>query len=222
MSNKDDKKSIHKQIRDLEAQIDNLTKKLGDDAESLEDKIEKRVVAWFKEDEFFAGLRNTPARAIIMVLSALILFGYGFYAFQNPELSLWYLALLLLIITLNAISVRFVFNMDGKTPAKLLDEYHLRRRDKALQRTYKSFDFFSGALLLAAFLYGYKDYIFGDKDFSFSPFPDAVFNFSLTGGQFLVVAMFVTGWVSLQKYWAYGIKGEPFLSKEETRKLRDS
>ncbi len=222
MSSKDEKKSIHKQIRDLETQIENLTKKLGGETASLEERIEQKVVAWFREEEFFAGLRNTPARVIIMILSAATLFGYGYYAFQNPELSLWYAALLLLVLALNAISVRFVFNMDGKTPEKLLDEYHLRRRDKALQRTYESFSFFSGAVLLGAFLYGYKDYIFGDKELSFSPFPDAVFDFSLTGGQFLVIAMFITGWVSLQKYWAYGVKGEPFLSKEETRKLRDS
>jgi hypothetical protein len=71
-------------------------------------------------------------------------------------------------------------------------------------------------------LYGYKDYVFGDKELTFDPLPDAVFNFSLTGGQFLVIAFFASGWIAFQKYWAYGIKGEPFLSREEARKLRDS
>ncbi|MFN5558483.1 MAG: hypothetical protein ACK472_03280, partial [Rhodoluna sp.] len=60
------------------------------------------------------------------------------------------------------------------------------------------------------------------KEFSFTPMPDAVYSFSLSGGQFLVLAFFISGWVSLQKYWSYGIKGEPFLSRSESEKLRDS
>jgi hypothetical protein len=79
-----------------------------------------------------------------------------------------------------------------------------------------------GLFLIAAFLYGYKDYFFGGKDLSFPEGADAVYNFSLSGWQFLVVAIFVSGWIALQKYWSYGIKGEPMLSREEARKLRDS
>jgi hypothetical protein len=52
--------------------------------------------------------------------------------------------------------------------------------------------------------------------------PDAIYNFSVSGGQFLVIAFFVSGWVSLQKYWSYGMKGEPFVSRSEAKKLRDS
>lgn len=222
MANKEDKKTIHKQIRDLEAQIDNLSKKLSGEAENLEEKFELKVRKWLREDEFFAGFRNTPARVLITALSLAILFGYGYYAFQNPEMSLWYLLLLLVIFFMEAISVRFVFNFEGDSSDKFLDEYHLKRRNKALQRTYKSFDFFAGALVLGSFLFGYKDYIFGEKKFSFEALPDAVFNFTLSGGQFLVLAFFVSGWVTLQKYWAYGLVGEPFLSRAEAKKLRNS
>jgi hypothetical protein len=79
-----------------------------------------------------------------------------------------------------------------------------------------------GLFLIAAFLYGYKDYFFGDKDFNFPDGPNAIYNFSLSGWQFFVIVIFISGWISLQKYWSYGIKGEPMLSREEARKLRDS
>lgn len=240
MANKK-QKTIEQQIRDLEAQIEKLTKQVEVELPSkdLGDKIEAKIVNWFRNDEFFAGFRNTFARALITLGSMAVLFGYGCYAFMNPELSLWYLGLICLVLVMQAISVRFVFNIeDKKTFAygfsarvfsikgakgkNILDEYHLRRRDKALQRAHESFVGILGLALIGAFFYGYKEYFFGEKEFTFSPMPDAVYNFTLSGGQLLVIACFVTGWAALQKYWSYGIKGEPFMSRSEARELRDS
>jgi hypothetical protein len=236
-----DKKSLEQQIRDLEAQIEKLTSQseIQWPSKDLGDRLEAKIFGWVRNDEFFSGLRNTYARVIITLLSVAVLFGYGYYAFMNSELSLWYLGFICLTLVLHAISVRFVFNLEDKKsalswprvrflslqeekPAKILDEYHLRRRDKALQRAHESFVGTLGLALVAAFLYGYKDYFFGAKDFSITSMPDAVYNFTLSGGQILVIAFFVSGWVSLQKYWSYGVKGEPFVSRSEAKKLRDS
>jgi hypothetical protein len=237
MATKDKQLSKEQQIKELQAQINKLR---GKDTEGSDyigvhfnrgvhfkfggklPMVETKLSRWFRDDEFFAGFRNTPARALITALSIAALFGYGYYAFMNPELSFWYLSFICLVWLMQAISVRFVFNMEGKSAGKLLDEYHLKRRDKALQRSMESLAGVLGLLLIAAFLYGYKDYVFGDKELTFNPLPDAVFNFSLTGGQFLEIAFFASGWIAFQKYWAYGIKGEPMLSREEARKLRNS
>ena len=223
MANKTNK-TLEQQIRDLEAQIEKLTKQADIEWPSREvgEKLEAKITGWFRNDEFFAGFRSTPARALITSFSVLILFGYGYYAFTNPAQTFWYLGLVCLVLMMQAISVRFVFNMDGSSTEKILDEYHRKRRNKALRRANKSYVNMMGLFLIAAFLYGYKDYFFGGKDLSFPEGADAVYNFSLSGWQFLVVAIFVLGWIALQKYWSYGIKGEPMLSREEARKLRDS
>jgi len=240
MTNKK-QKTIEQQIRDLEAQIEKLTEQATVEwpSKELGEKIEAKIISWFRNDEFFAVFRNTFARAIITLLSIVVLFGYGYYAFMNPELSLWYLGLICLVLVMQAVSVRFVFNFEEKssraysmsarffsiktsTRRTILDEYQLRRRDKALQRAHESFVGLLGLALVGAFLYGYQEYFFGEKEFSFTPMPDAVYSFSLSGGQFLVLAFFISGWISLQKYWSYGIKGEPFLSRSESEKLRDS
>lgn len=234
-------KTVEQQIRDLEAQIEKLTKQVDVEwpSKELGDKIQAKIVNWFRNDEFFAGFRNTYARAFITLLSMAVLFGYGYYAFMNPELALWYLGLICLVLVMQAISVRFVFNLEDKRTIayglsarffsfntgkgqNILDEYHLRRRDKALQRAHEAFVGFLGLALIGAFIYGYQEYVFGEKEFSFSPMPDAVYNFSLSGGQLLVIAFFVSGWAALQKYWSYGIKGEPFMSRSEAKRLRDS
>jgi len=218
------KKSLEQQIAELEAQIEKLTKQVDIEwpSKDVGDKLKAKITGWFRNDEFFAGFRNTPARAIITALSVAILFGYGYYAFTNSAQTFWYLGLVCLVLLVQAISVRFVFNMDESSTEKLLDEYHRRRRDKALRRANKSFVYMMGLFLIAAFLYGYKDYFFGGKDLNFPDGADAIYNFSLSGWQFFAIVIFVSGWIALQKYWSYGIKGEPFLSREEARKLRDS
>ncbi|MFM8927650.1 MAG: hypothetical protein ACKOFA_05555 [Rhodoluna sp.] len=238
MTNKK-QKTYRQQIRDLEAQIEKLTGSLTTAIQDNQEEIEDEMINWLRNDESFAGFRNTYARVLISLLSIVVLFGYGYYAFMNPELSLWYLGLICLVLVMQAISVRFVFNFDEKssraysmfarfftikpsTRRTILDEYQLRRRDKALQRAHGSFVGLLGLALVGAFLYGYQEYFFGEKEFSFTPMPDAVYSFSLSGGQFLVLAFFISGWISLQKYWSYGIKGEPFLSRSESEKLRDS
>jgi len=223
MANKN-KKSLEQQIADLEAQIEKLTKQTDIQwpSKDVGEKLEAKITGWFRNDEFFAGFRNTAGRAIITVLSVAVLFGYGYYAFTNSSQTFWYLGLIGLVLSMQAISVRFVFNMDGSSTEKLLDEYHRKRRDKALRRANKSFVNMMVLFLIAAFLYGYKDYFFGGKDLNFPDGPNAIYNFSLSGWQFFVISIFISGWISLQKYWSYGIKGEPMLSKDEARKLRDS
>lgn len=220
---------LKKQIRELEDKIDNLTSKTGYvrfgaksfivDFES--DKIEAKLINFFRNERIFAGFRNTPARILITVLSLGVLFGYGYYAFVNPELVGWYLTFILLALLANAISVRFVFQMEGDTPRQVLDEYHLNRRNKAKERAHDSLKAFIGLAILGAFIYGWKDWIFSD-DRPTGAIPDAIYNFSLSGAQLFVVSLFVIGYVSLTKYLGYGLKGEPFISNEEDRRIRES
>ncbi|MFN6316066.1 MAG: FlxA-like family protein, partial [Rhodoluna sp.] len=101
-------KTLEQQIRDLEAQIEKLTEQATVEwpSKELGEKIEAKIISWFRNDEFFAVFRNTFARAIITLLSIVVLFGYGYYAFMNPELSLWYLGLICLVLVMQAVSVR--------------------------------------------------------------------------------------------------------------------
>ena len=244
---KQNKSDAERQVLDLEAKIRDLNreveelielaelKQLGELKNSKitfgskglrvgfeEDKIEAAFIRFFRSDRIFAGFRNTPARVLITVISILILFGYGYYAFLNSSVAIWYLVFVLLALLLNAISVRFVFQMEGETPRHVLDEYHLKRRNKAKERAHDSLKSFIGVVITGGLVYGYKDYIFGEKKASIEGLPDAVFEFSLNSGQLIVVLIFVTGYVSLVKYFGYGLRGEPFRSNEEDDKLRTS
>lgn len=231
-TSKDDAKTqveeLEKTIRELRAQVDQLTKMplvIGTKSKRIvieSDKIESTLINFFRNERIFAGFRNTPARILITVASLAVLFGYGYYAFLNPELSGWYLTFLLLTLLANAISVRFVFQMDGDTSRHVLDEYHLKRRNKAKERAHDSLKTFIGLALVGGMFYGWKDWILAGEENRSGIVPDAIFNFSLTGGQLLVVLFFVIGYVSLTKYLGYGVKGEPFVSNDEDKKIRES
>ncbi len=228
-------KNAEKQVAELEAMVQDLKREITELKKAKisiggkplkmafdEPSVEQAFIRFFRNETIFAGFRNTPARVIITLLSVSVLFGYGYYAFLNTSVAIWYLALILLVLLMNAISVRFVFQMEGNTPKHVLDEYHLRRRNKAKERSHDALKSFIGLIITGGLIYGYKDQIFGGKEFGDEFLPEAVFNFTLNSGQQLVLLLFVIGYVSLVKYFSYGLRGEPFISNEEDKKLRDS
>ena len=225
-----------KQVIELKAQVKKLRKEISDlkkpsaatfggsgwKVSIAGSSVEDRFIRFFRNETIFAGFRNTPARVLITLLSISVLFGYGYYAFLNTSVAIWYLALIILVLLMNAISVRFVFQMEDPSLKHLLDEYHLRRRNKAKERAHDALKSFIGLLITGGLIYGWRDVIFGGKEFGKSFLPDAVFNFTLDSGQQLVLVFFVLGYVSLVKYFSYGLRGEPFISNEEDKQHRNS
>ncbi len=107
---------------------------------------------------------------------------------------------------MQAISVRFVFQIGGR---EILDEYQSQRRDRAYRRAYKNIRSIIVAGVVGWLAYTYirenADVELGGWDV-------------LTYQRVATIAVFAIGLISLQKYLAYGIKGEPSTSREEVKK----
>ena len=104
-------------------------------AEACEHKITTSIVRWFRNDTFFDGFRNTPARIIISALSFVVLYGGLIVGWSTQNILLEYMIALLEVLVMQAISVRFVFQIEGR---EILDEYQFQRRDRAYRRAYKN------------------------------------------------------------------------------------
>jgi len=199
-----------------------MTKKSSTRApETLEEMIEAKaelfgkrvtvgVVRWFRNDTFFDGFRNTPARITISTLSFVVLYGGLIGGWITQNILLEYIIALLIVLAMQAISVRFVFQIEGR---EVLDEYQSQRRDRAYRRAYKNIRsiIFAGVVGWLAYTY-----IRENADIELGGWE------LLTYQRAATIAVFAIGLISLQKYLAYGIKGEPFMSRDEVRKMRNS
>lgn len=194
--------------------VDRELNELASNVDNLGSKIEYRVTAWIKNDRVFDGLRNTYARVLLYVLGFLTLVWFGIIAFNDPALTWWYVFALFLTVLAQQISVRYVFSDDKD---ELIDEYQAARRDKAYRIAYKNLTSLVGAsLVIGLFLSWVPLDVWAGKaqfDWDFSRFLN--FNFSLSPNQAIVVYAGVVALMNLQKYWAWGMKGEPFRSKDE-------
>lgn len=179
-------------------------------AEMFGNRLTASIVRWFRNDTFFDGFRNTPARIIISSLSFIVLYGGLIRCWITQSSLLEYIIALLVVLVMQAISVRFVFQIEGR---EILDEYQSQRRDRAYRRAYKNIRSIIIAGVVGWLAYWY---IRDHADIGLGGWE------LLTYQRAATVAVFAIGLISLQKYLAYGIKGEPFLSREEARKLRDS
>jgi len=179
-------------------------------AEMFGNKITAGVVHWFRNDTFFDGFRNTPARIIITVLSFVVLYGGLMLCWSSQNYLLHYICALFVVLIMQAISVRFVFQIEGR---EILDEYQEKRRDRAYRRAYQNIRSIIGACVVAWVAY---TYIRETYDVELGGWELLTYNRSAS------VAVFVVALISLQKYLSYGIKGEPFLSREEAKQMRNS
>jgi len=202
------------------------SKQVDEIIEKYEDEIESRFKNWVKNDRFLDGLRNTYARVVLILLTWLTLFGFGYLAFNSESLTLWYVLSLVLLGALHQLSVRFVFNQTDDQwfsfrvlsfeSDDLVDEYQRARRDRAFHRAYRNLGSFATALFTAYMVFQVLQA--SDTAGSFS-FPSVLnFNLQLSLSQTIVIVAGVTGFFTLQKYIAWGFKGEPFRSKNEPNK----
>jgi hypothetical protein len=179
-------------------------------AEMFGNRLTASIVRWFRNDTFFDGFRNTPARIIICTLSFIVLYGGLIVGWSTQNILLEYIIALFVVLVMQAISVRFVFQIEGR---EILDEYQSQRRDRAYRRAYKNIRSIIVAGVVGWLAY---TYIRENADIELGGWE------LLTYQRAATVAVFAIGLISLQKYLAYGIKGEPFMSRDEVKKMRNS
>jgi hypothetical protein len=194
----------------VEQELDAIASNVDD----LGSKIETKVKGWIKNDRIFDGFRNTYARVLLYVLGLLTLIWLGILAFNDPALTWWYVGALLATVLAQQISVRYVFSNGDD---ELVDEYQAARRDKAYRIAYKNLQsLVSSALVIAAIITWVPSDVWrGNNEFNWDFNTVLTFDFSLTWNQAIVIYAGVIALMNLQKYWAWGVKGEPFRSKDE-------
>lgn len=194
----------------VEQELDEIASNVDDFGSKLETKIK----GWIKNDRIFDGFRNTYARVLLYVVGLLTLIWLGILAFNDPALTWWYVGALLATVLAQQISVRYVFSNGDD---ELVDEYQAARRDKAYRIAYKNLQsLVSSALVIAAIISWVPfDVWLGNNEFNWNFNPLLTFDFSLTLNQAIVIYAGVIALMNLQKYWAWGVKGEPFRSKDE-------
>jgi hypothetical protein len=202
--------------KDPSKQADELIRK-------FESQVESKIKNWVKNDRFFDGLRNTYARVLLILLTWVTLFGFGYLAFNSESLTIWYVLSLVLLGAMHQLSVRHVFNSSSDSwfsfrvasvePDEFLDEYQRARRDRAFRGAYRNLGSVVFALFTAYMVY----LVWQSSDAAGSLELPAVLtvDFQLSLSQVVVITAGVVGFYSLQKYIAWGIKGEPFRSKDE-------
>jgi hypothetical protein len=191
--------------------------------ERLESQLDSKVKNWFKNDRVFDWLRNTYARVALILFTWVTLFGFGYLAFNSESLTVWYVLSLVLLGVLNQLSVRFVFNSFDDPwfsvralsieSDELADEYQRARRDRAFRMAYRNL----GSTVFALFT-AYLVYLVwqaSDVAEAFDIPAVLTVDFQLSLSQVVVVAAGVIGFYSLQKYIAWGFKGEPLKSRNK-------
>lgn len=198
-----DKDQVERELDVLAANVDDFGTKL-----------ESKITTWIKNDRFFDGFRNTYARILLYVLGLLTLIWFGILAFNDASLTWWYVLALFVTVLAQQISVRYVFSDDKD---ELVDEYQAGRRDRAYRIAYKNLQSLVGAFLILTPLLSWipLEVWIGQEQFDWDFTRLLNFDFSLSWHQAIVIYAGVIALMNLQKYWAWGMKGEPFRSKDE-------
>ena len=197
------KDSLDREIDELAANVDDIGS-----------KVETLIKSWIKNDRIFDGFRNTYARILLLILGLLTVFWFGALAYNDANLTGWYVGALLLTVLAQQISVRYVFNSDED---ELVDEYQAARRDRAYRIAYKNLQtLVVWALLIGATLAWLPaEFFSGEQQIDWDFTRTLNLSFSVSANQAIVVFAGAVSLMNLQKYWAWGIKGEPFRSKDE-------
>ena len=178
-------------------------------AQRIEQVVESKVKNWIKNDRFFDGFRNTYARVILWILGNVVLFGGLYLTYTNESGFIPYAIFVFLMVMAQKLSVRFVFDSEGD----LIDEYQRARRDRAYRHAYRNVTGAFTGLIAIVLAFGY--FQFYQENGHFSLLPSAFIELNLDSYRVLVLLVFVMGFFSLQPYFAWGFKGEPFRSKNE-------
>ena len=174
------------------------TKSFEERIDAYGKSIERGVRGWVRNDQIFNGLRNTPARILLALITIGVLYGIPALQMFFGNVSIWtYLGAMAGVILLQKLSVRFAFDDDSE-----IDEYQHERRNRAYRRAYKRVGFILGAGIALLVWNGMTLKAGAGSGFQYS------FDLASTNWTFLFT--FVMGLFILQKYLSWGIKGEPW------------
>jgi glucan phosphoethanolaminetransferase (alkaline phosphatase superfamily) len=177
-------------------------------AERAAENFQQRFINWLRSSQFFDGLVNTPARIMVQVASLGVLYVWGIQVFVAEQGVVPWAITLVFLLLWQAASVRFVFNTEG-----VADEFQTRKRDAAYRRGYESL-----RRVLIGFLLLFVLVMLLRRQPGESLFAELVYR--IDNYRALVIAIFLVALTSFQKYFSYGIKGEPFTVREKN-KIKD-
>jgi hypothetical protein len=160
------------------------------------------VIEFFRTSQFFDGLVNTPARILINAMSFFVLYVWGYNVLDKETNFFWWVFTLLVLLGMQAASVRFVFQTEG-----IADEFQSAKRDLAYRRAYRSLRRLTliPIALFSLFIWGSKGNARALWEF---------IAYRLDAHRSLTVAVFLFAVISFQKYFSWGMKGEPFTIRE--------
>ena len=197
----------------LEEVVEQKAERFEKFMEASADGFKKSFVTWLRTSQFFDGMVNTPARILINTLSVGVLYVWGFWVFVSESQVVAWVITLVVLLFMQASSVRFTFNFEGSA-----DELQRQRREEAYRKAYLALrrNIVFAALIVIAFVL-----IGNDTGHRWSSFwLENGGTFYMDNYRALVLALFVIALVSFQKYFSYGMRGEPFTFRENT-KIRD-
>ena len=183
--------------------------KIESKVEDLEVLVESKIKNWIRNDRFFDGMRNTPARVLLWVLGNLALYGGLAVCLTRETGIVAYAIVVALTVFAQKLSVRFVFDTDA---SDLVDEYQRTRRDRSFRRAYRNVTGAFVGLVAVILFYGYVSFYFENGYLTL--WPTAFINLHIDSYRVLSVLIFLAGFFTLQPYWAWGFKGEPMRSKD--------
>ena len=160
------------------------------------------VIEFFRTSQFFDGLVNTPARILINAMSFFVLYVWGYNVLDTESNFFWWVFTLIVLLGMQAASVRFVFQTEG-----IADEFQRARRDLAYRRAYRSLRILTAfpIALFSLFMWGKQGVATGAWDF---------IAYRMDANRSITFAVFVFAVIAFQKYFSWGIKGEPFTIRE--------
>jgi len=181
------------------------TDKIDEFSKELELKIERGVIGWVNNDQWFNWLRNTAARWVLAVLTLAVLYGFGLFAWINEGVyGYLYPVTIFVVVVLQKLSVRFVFDDDS-----VIDEYQHERRNRAYRRAYKRIGL-AVSLVVVLLLARSADlrHISFSAQSAFWPLPNGTFSAQFSVEQLVIGLEFLIGLFALQKYLSWGMRGE--------------
>jgi hypothetical protein len=192
--------------------IDKVAQQLEAKLEAAADALESGLVRWILNDRIFNGFRNSYARALLMAITiGLQVWGFvcSYFGTGWTAVILWIVGTMIMHASLR-ISVRDVFVLD----AKYLDEFQLARRDRAYVWAFRvtSFSWLVAAAVLAHL--GWFGQIWATGG-AMWPIPEAAWSLQLTANQVVSLFLACVSVYTFAPHFAYGIKGEPFLTRAE-------
>ncbi len=169
------------------------------------DGFKRTLVTWLRTSQFFDGMVNTPARIFINAMSLLALYVWTIdVANKEHNLLAWVITLMVLLF-MQAASVRFVFNTEG-----IADEFQETKRNLAYRRAYRTI---RRIALIPVGLFAFLVVAGPHND------ANLLWDFvayRLDNYRSLTLAIFIFAVSSFQKYFSYGWIGEPFTVREKS------